>query len=41
MFGWLFYALLTLILWGVWGVFSKVASSHLPVSVVYLVEVAV
>ena len=41
MFGWLFYALSTLILWGLWGVFSKVASSHLPVSVVYLVEVAV
>lgn len=41
MFGWLFYALLTLVLWGLWGVFSKIASSHLPGVIVYLVEVAV
>ena len=41
MFGWLFYALLTLVLWGLWGVFSKIASSHLPVCVIYLVEVSV
>ncbi len=41
MIGWLFYALLTLVLWGLWGVFSKIASNHLPGYVIYLVEVSV
>jgi bacterial/archaeal transporter family protein len=41
MFGWLFYALITLALWGLWGVFSKIASNHLPGYAIYLVEVSV
>jgi transporter family protein len=41
MAGWLFYALLALVLWGLWGVFSKIASTHLPSWVIFLVELLV
>jgi bacterial/archaeal transporter family protein len=41
MAGWLFYSLLALVLWGLWGVFSKVASTHLPSWVIFLVELGV
>jgi bacterial/archaeal transporter family protein len=41
MAGWLFYALLALILWGLWGAFSKVASAHLPSWFIFLVELLV
>lgn len=39
--GWLFFALLALIFWGLWGVFSKVAASHLPSWAIFLVELLV
>lgn len=38
MIDWLVYALLALVFWGVWGVFSKVASTHLPCWAVFLAE---
>jgi transporter family protein len=41
MTGWLVYALLALVLWGLWGVFSKVASTYLPSWVIFLVELGV
>ena len=41
MSGWLSFALLALIFWGLWGVFSKVAASHLPSWVIFLVELVV
>jgi transporter family protein len=41
MAGWLFYALLALVLWGLWGVFSKVAATHLPSWAIFLVEILV
>ena len=39
MAGWLVYSLLALVLWGLWGVFSKVASMHLPSWAIFLVEI--
>jgi bacterial/archaeal transporter family protein len=39
--GWLFYALLALVSWGLWGVFSKVAATHLPSWAIFLVEIFV
>lgn len=41
MAGWLYYALLALVLWGLWGLFSKIASTHLPSWVIFLVELLV
>jgi transporter family protein len=41
MAGWLFHALLALVLWGLWGVFNKVASTHLPSWAIFLVELLV
>ena len=41
MAGWLFYSLLALILWGLWGVFSKIAATHLPSWAIFLVEICV
>jgi bacterial/archaeal transporter family protein len=39
MAGWLMYSLLALVLWGLWGVFSKIAATHLPSWVIFLVEI--
>lgn len=39
--GWLFYALLALVLWGLWGIFSKVATTYLPSWVIFLIELLV
>ena len=41
MAGWLFYSLLALILWGLWGVFSKIAATHLPSWAIFLVEICI
>jgi len=41
MAGWLFYSLLALVLWGLWGVFSKIAATHLPSWAIFLVEICV
>lgn len=37
MSGWLGLSLVALMLWGVWGVLTKVATLHLPPRVVYMV----
>jgi transporter family protein len=37
--GWLLFSLLALILWGLWGVFSKIAATHLPSWAIFLVEI--
>jgi transporter family protein len=39
MAGWLMYSLLALVLWGLWGVFSKIAATHLPSWAIFLVEI--
>lgn len=36
--GWLYYALLALVFWGLWGIFSKMAATRLPNLAVFLVE---
>jgi transporter family protein len=41
MAGWLMYSLLALVLWGLWGVFSKIAATHLPSWAIFLVEIGV
>ena len=41
MVDWLVYALLALVFWGLWGVFSKVASTHLPSWAIFLAELLV
>jgi transporter family protein len=41
MAGWLLYALLALILWGLWGMFSKIAATDLPSWAIFLVELGV
>lgn len=41
MAGWLMYSLLALVLWGLWGVFSKIAATHLPSWAIFLVEICV
>ena len=41
MAGWLLYSLLALVLWGLWGVFSKIAATHLPSWAIFLVEICV
>jgi bacterial/archaeal transporter family protein len=41
MAGWLWYALLALFLWGLWGVFSKIAATSLPSWAIFLVELVV
>jgi bacterial/archaeal transporter family protein len=41
MAGWLLYALLALFLWGLWGMFSKIASTSLPSWAIFLVELFV
>jgi transporter family protein len=41
MAGWLIYALLALVLWGLWGAFSKIASTLLPSWAIFLVELLV
>jgi len=41
MAGWLMYSLLALVLWGLWGVFSKIAAMHLPSWAIFLVEIGV
>jgi transporter family protein len=40
MTGWLWYSLLALVLWGLWGVFSKIASNHLPNWAIFLLELS-
>jgi transporter family protein len=39
--GWLLYSLLALVLWGLWGVFSKIAATQLPSWAIFLVEICV
>ncbi|WP_449244139.1 EamA family transporter [Desulfobacca acetoxidans] len=41
MTGWLFYSVLALIFWGFWGIFNKIASSHLPCWAIFWVELFV
>jgi bacterial/archaeal transporter family protein len=41
MAGWLIYALLALLLWGLWGAFSKIASTLLPSWAIFLVQLLV
>ncbi len=38
---WLFYALLSLGFWGLWGVFSKIANQYLPSWAIFVIEAMV
>ncbi len=41
MTGWLVYSFLALLLWGLWGIFNKIATAHLPSWAIFLVELLV
>jgi bacterial/archaeal transporter family protein len=37
--GWLLYSLLALVLWGLWGLFSKIAAINIPSWAIFFVEI--
>jgi len=39
MSAWLGFSLIALLLWGLWGFFSKIATQHLPPQTVYLLAI--